>query len=73
MSEPDKFGDILRAARHASGLSQMELSHRSGVFYRNIQYLEKNETNPSLRTMKLLANGLNAELVIGFKTSDQDQ
>ena len=73
MSKQPVFGDILRAAREAQGLSQMELSNRSGVFWRNIQYLEKNQTNPSMRTMSLLAMGLGAQLVIGFKTDPKGE
>jgi len=70
MPKQPVFGDILRAAREANGLSQQELSDRSGVAYRNIQYLEKNATNPSYRTILLLTAGLGAELVIGFKAFD---
>lgn len=67
MTEHTKFGDILRAARQAQGLSFQELENRSGVFRRNIQYLEKNVTNPSWRTMSLLARGLGANLKIDLE------
>ena len=71
MAKQPVFGDILRAARDAQGISQEELSNRSGVATRNIQYLEKNQTNPSYRTIMMLTAGLGAELMIGFKTSGE--
>lgn len=61
------FGDILRAAREAQGMSQVELADRSGVALRNIQYLERNQSNPSYRTILMVTAGLGAQLEIGFK------
>lgn len=66
------FGDILRAARTAQGMSQAELAGRSGVALRNIQYLERNESNPSYRTILMVTAGLGAQLLIGFKTADEE-
>jgi transcriptional regulator with XRE-family HTH domain len=67
MAEHTKFGDLLRAARTAQGLTFEELESRSGVYRRNIQYLEKGVTNPNLRTLMLLAAGLGANLKIDFE------
>lgn len=63
------FGDILRAARNASGLSQEKLAARAGVSTSNLAEIETGKINPTFRTMKLLAIGMGAELVIGFKVS----
>lgn len=67
MSDHTNFGDILRAARLAQGLTIDELSSRSGVGRRNIAYLEKGQTNPAWQTMMLLSMGLGANLDISFK------
>lgn len=72
MAKQPVFGDILRAARNASGLSQQKLSELSGVTQNAITKIESGKRNPNLLTVKLLAAGLNAELVIGFKINEND-
>lgn len=67
MSEHTKFGDILRAARRAQGLSQQGLSDKSGVTQNAITKIERGVCNPTLLTIRLLATGLNADLIIGLK------
>lgn len=64
------FGDILRAAREAQGMSQLKLALDSGVCISNLCEIETGKINPTFRTMKLLAAGLNADLVLGFKPRD---
>ena len=66
------FGDILRAARNASGLSQQKLADRAGVSTSNLAEIETGKINPTFRTMKILAAGMDAELVIRFKVSGED-
>jgi transcriptional regulator with XRE-family HTH domain len=67
------FGDILRAARKAQGMSQMALSERSGVTQNAITKIENGINYPNLLTMRLLANGLGAQPVIGFKMDPEGE
>lgn len=53
-------------ARKQSGLTQKELSLASGIPQADISRLENGTGNPSLRTLKKLANGLNMDLRISF-------
>jgi len=53
-----RFSERLRQLRAKHKLTQEELAERSGISYKNIQYLEsKNPTCPSLRTLEKLAKG----------------
>lgn len=53
-------------ARKRSGLTQKELSLASGVPQADISRMENGNGNPSLRTLKKLADGMNMELKIAF-------
>lgn len=72
MPKQPVFGNILRAARTAQGITQSELSSRSGIALRHIQQLEQNQSNPSYRTILMVTAGLGAQLVIGFRTADEE-
>jgi transcriptional regulator with XRE-family HTH domain len=61
------FGDILRAARKAQGMTQSQLEEKSGITVRNIAYLECGDSNPNLSTMVLLADSLGLRLRIEFE------
>jgi len=67
MSKQPIFGDILRAARKAQGLTQSQLEARSGIGIRNIAYLECGDSNPNLSTMLILATALGVNLRIEFE------
>ena len=61
---------IVRAiieARTSSGLTQEELSRKSGINQANISKLEHGKANPSVSTLQKLANGLGKRLVISFE------
>lgn len=61
---------IVRAiieARTSSGLTQEELSRKSGINQANISKLEHGKANPSISTLQKLANGLGKRLVISFE------
>lgn len=61
---------IVRAiieARTSSGLTQEELSRKSGINQANISKLEHGKANPSVLTLQKLANGLGKRLVISFE------
>lgn len=53
-------------ARKASGLTQKDLSERSGIAQSDISKLENGNGNPSLRTLQRLAEGMGKKLKIEF-------
>ena len=73
-TEYDAFGpeyDIIQAmidARNKEGLTQKELSERTGITQADISRIENGTRNPSLAMVKRLANGLGMRLKIEFVT-----
>ena len=53
-------------ARQKSGLTQKELSERTGIAQGDICKLEKGNANPSIRTLQRLAAGMNMTLKLEF-------
>lgn len=53
-------------ARIESGLTQKELSERTGIAQSDISKLENGNANPSIRTLKRLANAMGKTLKIEF-------
>ncbi len=53
-------------ARTKSGMSQQELSARTGITQADISRMEHGNANPSIRTLKRLAMGLGKRLQIQF-------
>lgn len=53
-------------ARKKSGLSQKELSERTGIAQGDISKLENGNGNPSLRTLQRLATGMGMILKLEF-------
>ena len=49
-------------ARKNIGLTQKELSERTGIAQGDISKLENGSANPSLRTLRRLASGMNMRL-----------
>ncbi|MBQ6503158.1 MAG: helix-turn-helix transcriptional regulator [Flexilinea sp.] len=73
-NEPDY--QIMRAiagARAKTGMTQKELSEKSGVIQAEISKMENGNANPSLKTLKKLAAGMNMKLVISFEPIQNDQ
>ena len=56
------FANVLRRRRHAARLSQEELAHRAGVSIRYVSLLESRKHQPTLATLKGLADGLGTSL-----------
>ncbi|MGN1457684.1 MAG: helix-turn-helix domain-containing protein [Acutalibacteraceae bacterium] len=54
-------------ARTKSGVTQKELSEKTGIAQADISKIENGNANPSLRTLKRLANGMGMKLEIKFK------
>ncbi|MBR0316630.1 MAG: helix-turn-helix transcriptional regulator [Synergistaceae bacterium] len=53
-------------ARKFSGLTQKQLSEKTGITQPDISKLENGNANPSLRTLKRLANAMGMKLKIEF-------
>lgn len=53
-------------ARNSSGLTQKELSERSGIAQGDISKLENGNANPSLKTLQRLAAAMGKTLRIEF-------
>jgi DNA-binding XRE family transcriptional regulator len=53
-------------ARNETGLTQKELSNRTGIGQAILSRIENGNANPSLRTLERIAKGLGKELVISF-------
>ena len=67
MNNPlDEFGAKVRAEREARGLTQKQLSERTGIAQADISKLERGNANPSLRTLQRLAAGMGMNVRIEF-------
>ena len=53
-------------ARKQSGLTQKELSERTGIAQGDISKLERGNANPSVRTLQRLAKGMGMTLKLEF-------
>lgn len=53
-------------ARQNAGLTQEELSARTGIAQSDISKLENGNANPSLETLKRLADGMDMTLKVEF-------
>ena len=53
-------------ARKESGLTQKQLSERTGIAQADISKLERGNANPSLRTLQRLAAGMGMNVRIEF-------
>ena len=65
--------DIIQAmidARNKEGLTQKELSERTGITQADISRIENGTRNPSLEMVKRLASGLGMRLKIEFIPDD---
>ena len=53
-------------ARKESGLTQKQLSEKTGITQADISRLERGNANPSLLTLQRLASGMNMRLKLEF-------
>nr|AGS53179.1 putative DNA-binding protein [uncultured bacterium contig00081] len=53
-------------ARKTSGLTQKQLSEKTGIAQGDISKIERGVANPSLKTLKTLASGMNMKLRLEF-------
>ena len=54
-------------ARNTVNMSQQELSQRTGIAQSDISKLENGNANPSIKTLRRLAEGLGMKLKITFE------
>lgn len=54
-------------ARKSTGLTQKQLSEKTGISQADISKLESGNTNPSLRTLQRLASGMGMKVKIEFQ------
>lgn len=54
-------------ARKAAGLTQKQLSEKTGIAQADISKLESGNANPSLRTLQRLAAGMGMQIKIEFR------
>lgn len=57
---------VLISARRKAGLTQKELSRRTGIAQGDISKLEHGNSNPSVKTLQRLAEGMGMILRIDF-------
>ena len=60
-------------ARKRSGMTQKQLSERTGIAQGDISKLENGSANPSLRTLQRLASGMDMKLRIEFEPVASDE
>ena len=60
------LADSLIRSREAAGLTQKQLSEIVGIYQADISRIERGLANPSVSTLKRLADGLGVELKIEF-------
>lgn len=61
------IANMLVSARASVGISQLELSKRTGIDQSDISKLERGIGNPSINTLNRLASALGKELTIKFE------
>ena len=62
--------DIIQAmidARKQSGLTQKELAERTGINQADISKMENGTANPSIRTLRRLADGMGMKMKLVFE------
>jgi len=60
-------------ARKNAGLTQKQLSERTGIAQADISKMENGDANPSLKTLKRLAAAMNTTLKVEFVPSAGNQ
>jgi transcriptional regulator with XRE-family HTH domain len=58
------FGEQLKEIRSSKGLTQIELSEKSGIALRTVQRMERNEGKPSLYSLNAIGEVLGTNLAL---------
>ncbi|HEY4716472.1 MAG TPA: helix-turn-helix transcriptional regulator [bacterium] len=69
------LGLNIRKFRKAKGLTQEQLAELAGISYKYLGEIERGETNPSIGTLLVIAQGLNVSLnhIIKFESEKHVQ
>ncbi len=67
------FGEQLKELRSSKGLTQQELSEKSGVALRTVQRMERNEVKPSLYSMNAIGEVLGVNLALLYAPDDETE
>ena len=62
-----ELAESLIKAREIANITQKELAERTGIYQSDISKIERGLANPSLSTLKRLAEGMGMELQLVFK------
>lgn len=63
----------LVAVRRDKRITQQQLAERTGIAQADISRLENGNSNPSLRTLQRLADGLGMKIVVGFEDIETEK
>lgn len=72
-SQHNKFGEAIRKARTAAGLTQEDLADRSGLDRSYIGGVERGERNPTLSVIEKIAAGLGVSVGALFSSYSADE
>jgi transcriptional regulator with XRE-family HTH domain len=64
-------GDMIKKARKAKGLTQLQLCDRLGISHAPIYHLENGLESVSLKNLRLIAEELDLEVIIRPKDAKQ--
>jgi transcriptional regulator with XRE-family HTH domain len=67
------FGEQLKEIRTSKGLTQNELSDKSGIALRTVQRMERNEGKPSLYSMNAIGDALGVNLTLLYAPDDETE
>jgi transcriptional regulator with XRE-family HTH domain len=67
--ESRRIGQIIKEARKARGMTQMELSEQVGVSYQQVQKYERGSDNISVERLKQIAKAVNVPITLFFPGS----
>ena len=67
------FGEQLKEIRTAKGLTQNDLSEKSGIALRTVQRMERNEGKPSLYSMNAIGEALGVNLTLLYAPDDETE
>lgn len=70
LNDKKEFVSILEARKYLN-ISQIELSKRTGIIQSDISKIERGISNPSIGTLKRLADSMNMELKIFFELKNK--
>jgi transcriptional regulator with XRE-family HTH domain len=69
--EGKQIGHIIKEARKARGMTQMELSELIGVSYQQIQKYEKGSDNISVERLKQISKAVNVPVTLFFNATTE--